>query len=474
MNYWKSMRKTIYHMKLKLIIFYILPVIAYVHQGTAYAQNSGGPGMTLSDCIQYAVENNENVKIAELETEIAHATTGEYLSTGFPQVDASVAFNKNFKVRRTFVPANIFDPTAPENELLELSFGTPFDGDIGLNVSQMIFNGSYFVGVKAAKTFEDVSKKELVRTKIDIIEGVTKAYFTVLVNKVALDLVESNYKRLDTLLSETRVMYENGFAEKIDLNRTQVEFNNIKTQLTNTERMVDISIELLKFQMGMPIAEEMDIAESLNDIDFRIAELLDTEENYQNRIEYSTLQTRIELAYLEKKNNSVQYLPNIDLYAGWGMNAGVRFSNDLWKFGERTIWPDYQLAGIAMYIPIFDGLKKAKLIQQNRLKIEQLGYQKSLLENSISLEVKQSRYSLESNIDKLESQQDNMELAREVYEHTRIKYQQGIGSNLEVIEADNSYMTAQTNYYSALYDALISKVELEKALGILDDNNNIN
>jgi outer membrane protein TolC len=456
------------------IASYLFAAITMFYGNTGFAQTGVAAGMALSDCIEYAIANNENVKIAELETEIAHATTGEYLSTGFPQIDASLAFNKNFRVRRTFVPANIFDPTAPENELLELSFGTPYDGDIGLNVSQMVFNGSYFVGVRAAKTFEDVSKKELVRTKIDIVEGVTKAYFTVMVNKVALDLVKSNYERLDTLLNETKVMYENGFAEKIDLNRTQVEFNNIKTQLTNTERLVEISIELLKFQMGMPISEQMDIAESLSDIDFRIAELLESEGNYTNRIEYSTLQTRIELAHLEKKNNTVQYLPNIDLYAGWGMNAGVRFSSDLWNFGERTIWPDYQLAGISMYIPIFDGLKKAKLIQQNRLKIEQLGYQKSMLENSINLEVKQSRNTLESNIDKLESQKENMELAREVYDHTRIKYQQGMGSNLEVIEADNAYIMAQTNYYNALYDALISKVELEKALGILDDNNNIN
>jgi outer membrane protein TolC len=461
-------------MRMKYIVAYLAIIILSVTNELTFAQSVGGMEMTLSDCLKYAIENNENIKISDLETKIAHATTGEYLSTGFPQVDASVAINKNFKVRRTFVPANIFDPTASENDLLELSFGTPYDGDIGLSVSQMIFNGSYFVGVRAAKTFEEVSKKELVRTKIDVIEGVTKAYFTVLANKVALDLVKSNYNRLDTLLSETKAMYESGFAEKMDYNRTQVEFNNIKTQLSNTERLVEISIQLLKFQMGMPISDEMDIAEKLSDIDFRIAELLETESDYVNRIEYSTLQTRIELAYLEKKNNSVQYLPNIDLFLGWGMNAGVRYPSDLLKLGEGTIWPDYQLAGLAMYIPIFDGLRKSKLIQQNRLKIEQLGYQRSILQNSINLEVSQARNSLESNIDKLKSQTENMELAKEVYEHSRIKYQQGVGSNLEVIEADNAYITAQTNYFNALYDALISKVELEKALGILDENNNIN
>jgi outer membrane protein TolC len=172
------------------------------------------------------------------------------------------------------------------------------------------------------------------------------------------------------------------------------------------------------------------------------------------------------------KNNKVQYVPNIDLVMGWGMNAGVRDFNSLWKFGDSMTWPNYQVAGIAMYIPIFDGLYKSKLIQQNKLQIQQLGYQKEMLENSINLEVEDKRTSVQSNLDQLENQMENMKLAEEVYNTSRIKYQEGVGSNLEVIEADNAYVAAQTNYYNALYDALLSKIELEKALGVLDVNYN--
>jgi outer membrane protein TolC len=227
-------------------------------------------------------------------------------------------------------------------------------------------------------------------------------------------------------------------------------------------------MQLLKYQMGMPVAEELEITQKLEDMEFKIEELFDLEASYQRRIEYSVLQTREELAYLNMKNNKVQYIPNIDLVLGWGMNAGVRDFNSLWNFGDPQVWPNFQVAGLAMYIPIFDGLYKSKLIQQNKLQIQQLGYQKKMLENSINLEVEDKRTSVQSNLDQLENQMENMKLAEEVYNTSRIKYQEGVGSNLEVIEADNAYVAAQTNYYNALYDALLSKIELEKALGVLD------
>jgi len=457
---------------IRSIFFTGLSVISLAATGSNFDENPD-VSFTMQQCIEYAIANNQNVMIAELETKVSKAKVGEYLSQGLPQVDANIAFNKNFKIRKTFIPANTFDPSAPEDELLELAFGTPYDGIIGLTVSQMIFKGSFFVGLNASRTFVDLSTKELTQSVIEVVEAVSKAYYTVLVNEIGIGLVEANYNRLDSLLKETTIMYENGFVEKIDVNRTQVEFNNISTQLVTAKRMLDISLALLKFQMGMPIEQEIEIAEKLEDMDFNIAELIDLDASFQRRIEYDVLQTRTRLAEMNMKNNKVQYIPNIDLVLGWGMNAGVADLNNLWKLNEPTIWPSYQVAGLAMYVPIFDGLYKSKLIQQNKLQIQQLGISKKMLENSINLEVKDKRTNLESNLDRLANQKENMLLAEEVFSFAKIKYQEGVGSNLEVIEADNSYLMAQTNYYNALYDALLTKIELEKALGILDTNYNI-
>ena len=422
---------------------------------------------TLQQCLEYAYENNQEIIIANLEIEAAKAKTGEYLSAGFPQIDASASVNKNFILRRTWLDGSRFDPSVPEGTLIQLEFGTPYDSDYGIGLSQMIFNGSYFVGVKASKTYQELSTKEHIKSKIDVTESITKAYYSVLVNKMLLETVNSNFQRLDSLVRETTIMHENGFVELLDLNRTKVEYNNIKTQKTNAQRAVDISKELLKFQMGMPVSAPLEIGEELTDLNFNVKEELEMSYSYQRRIEYSQLETNRSLAELEMRNNKSQYLPKIDLVASWGMNAGVAEFGKLGEFGNDKVWTDYQLAGITFQLPIFDGLYKAKKIQQNKIKLQQLEYQRMMLENSIEMEVTQKRKTLIMNLDQLSSQEENKQLAESVYNQTKIKYQEGVGTNLEVIDADNAFKQSQSNYLNALYDALIAHVEYQKALGIL-------
>ncbi len=455
-------------MKIRKILL-LISIMAFV----AFSAQSQEPGVhrfTLRQCLEYAWEHNQNVIIANLETEVARAKTGEFISAGLPQIDATASVNKNFILRRTFLPADQLDPTAPEDQVIELVFGTPYDGDIGLNINQMVFNGSYFVGLRASKVYQKLSVKDHIKSRIDVTENVTKAYYTVLVNQMSYETVEANYNRIDSLLRETKIMYENGFAELLDLNRTKVEFNNITTARTNAKRAVEISEDLLKFQMGMPIEDKLIITEKLSDLQFNVQEEIDMGYSFARRIEYSRLETSQELAWFDMKNDKAQYLPKLDLYLAWGMNAGVRNFGDLGQLGNRMVWPDYQLAGLRLSIPIFDGLYKAKVIQQKKLKIEQLEYQRMMLENSIKLEVEQSRKKLIMNLDELKSQEANMKLAESVYNQTKIKYQEGVGSNLEVIDADNAFKRAQNNYFNALFDALIAHVEYRKALGILEQD----
>jgi len=262
-------------------------------------------------------------------------------------------------------------------------------------------------------------------------------------------------------------MYENGFAELLEYNRIRVEYNNIKTNRENALRNIAVSSMLLKFQMGMPVQNEMDISETFSDLEFNIQQELDMNYSFQRRIEYTRLETNRQLAELDMKNNRAQYLPNIDLVASWGMNAGVKDFGTLGELGNNRVWTDYQITGLTLKLPIFDGLYKSKKIQQNKIQLKQLEYQRMMLENSIQMEVAQFRKTLLNNLDQLESQEKNMQLAQSVYNQSKIKYQEGVGSNLEIIDADNSFKQAQSNYFNALYDALISHVDYQKALGIL-------
>lgn len=449
--------------QLKSIIVLFLLFVA----PSTFAQERTDGMFSLQECLSYAFEHNQDIIIANLEIDASKAKTGEYLSAGFPQIDGNASVNKNFIIRKAFFPKRLTDPSAPIDEFVEVAFGTPYDGDLGISLSQMIFSGSYFVGVKASKTYQELSRKDHIKSKIDVVDAVTKAYYSVLVNQMLLGTIISNFQRLDSLVQETTIMQENGFVELLDLNRTKVEYNNIKTQKANSERAVEISKELLKFQMGMPVTNSIEITDKLNDLIFNLEEELEMGFNFQKRIEYSLLETNTQLAELEMKNNKSQYLPSLDLFFAWGMNAGVSDISTLSEFSNRNVWPTYQLAGLSFKVPIFDGLYKAKKIEQNKIKLKQLGYRRSMLENSIQMEVVQMRKTLVMNLNLLQSQKENSKLAESVYNQTKIKYQEGVGTNLEVIEADNAFKQAQSNYFNALYDALIAHVDYQKSLGIL-------
>lgn len=420
---------------------------------------------TLEDCLKYGYENHAQVQNANLDRELARAQIGETRSDGLPQIDGEAEFSNYFNIQNAFLPAVIFDPNAPLDEFVAVPFSQQYNGTASLTATQLLFDGSYFVGLKAARAFKGLSDKDYIKSKQDATELITKAYYTVMVTEVALDLIESNYQRLDTLLTETSLMYENGFSEKIDVNRIQVEFNNTEAQRSRATRNLAHAYLLLKFQMGMPLSQDLELAESIEDVDFEVVDYNLAEFRYQDRVEISQLEITRSLTELDLKNNKAQYLPTMDAFATLGAITATNNRGEVTDFDDK--WLDYGLFGLRLNVPIFDGLRKSYLVQQNRIQLAQIDNEMRNLKYSIDLEQEQARRDFRNSLENLRAQEENMELALEVFEVTRIKYQEGIGSNLEVVDAETSYEQAQSNYFNALYDVLIAKVDMEKALGIL-------
>lgn len=422
--------------------------------------------MSLEECISYAISNNPSIKSAKSAIVESEAKVSEYLATGFPQISASADLGNNYIIPTSFLPAQVFDPTAPEGEFIGVQFGTQYTGRASLELNQMIFNGSYFVGLKAAKTYTELSKKESISSEIDVVAAVKKAYYSVLVNQERHSLVIKNYQRLDSLLRQTKIMYENGFAEKIDVNRIQVQFNNIAQTFKNSQTGLEVSVKLLKFQMGMPMGEQITPTDNIQSLKFEVlSENFGSDFNYNDRIEYSKLEVNKALVELDIKNTRVQYLPSIDFYGNYGASYGTSVFSNFVAFGEN--WRTLGAYGLRLQMPIFDGLRKSKVVQQKKQQLSQVTYAQDLIKNQIDLEQQQLSLQFTNYLDALKTQEENMNLAEEVYNVTVIKYQQGVGSNIEVIDADADYKQAQTNYFSALYDALIATVDLEKAYGKL-------
>lgn len=454
-------------MNLKFNILFGVQVVLAINFVFGQSRAGDPVTLTLEECLNYAFENSDSIKNAILDQKIAKAQVGETRSIGLPQIEGNASISKSYLMPVQLIPAEFFDPSAPPGTFAPVQFSPTYMGNASVQWDQMIFDGSYFVGLQAASTYQELSSKAAIKTKIDVAEAVTKAYYAALVAQERIALAEENFRRLDTLLRETKIMHENGFAERIEVSRVTVERNNAKVERQKAERAIQLAFALLKFQMNMPLEQSLVLGDNLSQIEVSFNEALIDEFEYRDRIEYSQLETNKALAELELKNIQVQYLPKLNAYVNIGATMGANESSQLFDF--KNAWFENGAFGASLSLPIFDGLNKSYRIQQRKLAIQKTNNSFNTLRKSIDLSITQSRIKLQDNMEMLEASRENMVLAREVYDVSRIKYQEGVGSNIEVIDAEIAYQQAETNYYNALYDALAAQVELKKALGILLD-----
>lgn len=452
-----------------------------------------GAGFTLEQCINYALENSNSLKNAEIDEKIANARVNETRGIGLPQIDGAVRVSHNEQLPRFFARKqtafafsglppeeyNNFLPGADDQDVVASPnfFQLKSSGDAGLSVNQIIFNSSYLVGLQAASTYRELSTKTTRQTREQVVEQVTKAYYNALINQERMDLFSANIARVDSLLQTTRALNQNGFAESIDVDRIQVTLNNLITERDNFTNLKELSIELLKFQMNYPMDQSLSLKGNISEI------TVDTNPDaykagfdYTQRIDYSLLETQRRLQSLNVKNKYSASLPSLVAFANLGYSTqsptiGGLFATETDIEETDVIGPDkwypYMTFGVSLNIPIFSGLQRNYQIQQAKLELMKTENGFNSLKSGIDVEIKTSTTSYKNALRSLESQKANMTLAENIARVTKIKYEEGVGSNLEVVEAESALREAQVNYYNALYDALVAKVNLDKAYGKL-------
>lgn len=421
---------------------------------------------SLEQAVDYAVKHNLNIKNAQLDALSAEARIGEVRAAGLPQLSAAVSVTNNIIIPRFFLPANAFDPTAPADAPpAAVEFGIPWQGSASANLNQLIFSGSYFIGLKAAATYRELSQKSTTSSKISVAEAVTKAYYSAQVAEERAKLLDLNISRVDSLMRETKIMNESGFVELLDVNRIEVQINNLQTERQKVQNLIELSYALLKFQMAMPANEPIKLTDDINavNVDSLRGVLVVNDLNYENRIEYSLLNTQEKLAGLDLRNVRAGYLPTVSASVGYGYNAGYDKFSQL--FTDN--WYNNMVLTVNLNIPIFDGFTKRYQINQKKIAIDKVKNNQTLLKQSIDLENNQASINIKNAFATLETQKRNLTLAEEIVRVSKIKYKEGVGSNIEVINAESSLKEAQTNYFTALYDLMIAKVDLSRAKGEL-------
>jgi outer membrane protein len=432
---------------------------------SSYAQQAPPPNtpvsFSLADCIKYAYEHQDSVKNASLDVQSAEYKVKETIGSGLPQVNGSITFQDFLKAPTSLAPSGIFSGSPDFNApLVALPFGAlKYNNTYGIQASQLLFSGTFLVGLKAVKTFRELSQRSLVRSKIETNVNVTKAYYQELVSNEQIKLLDANIAQLQQTLDQTTAQNKQGFVEKIDVDRLSVQYNNLITNRDNVQRTLVLSIQMLKFQMGMPIEQDLTLTDKLSDvnIDQTAQSLIDTG-FYHNRIEYKLLETNVVLNQLDVLSKKAAFLPTVSLNGGYQ----EVFQENHFKYLYNHAYPT-SFIGLALNIPIFSGGIRSNQLKQSQISVMKAQNDLHNVKNGLSLQASGARVMYFNSVQSLNNQKRSRELAQEVLRVSKIKYQQGVGSSIEVTQAQTELEKADNEYIQALYNALISKVDLDKA-----------
>lgn len=429
---------------------------AQVKESTAYS-------FSLQQAIDYALQNQVNVKNALIDESIAQKKVNEIMGSGLPQINSSFDFKDFLELPTSFIPAEFFG--GPPGTFAPIKFGTQYQSTAALEASQLIFSGDYFLGLKASKVFVELSQRSTQRTKIEAVAAVSKAYYSVLINDERMKLMDANITRLKKTMEDTKALFENGFVEKLDYDRLSVAYNNLLVEKEKVERLLTLGTYLLKYQMGMDINTQFTLTDKLEDVKFDITNNISAQKfDYAKRVEYNLYDAQLKLAKLDLKRQRFSYLPSAFAY---GSLSGSSQSNEFDVYDTQKPWYPMALIGAKFTLPIFSGMARNARNQQAKLSRMKAENNMEFIKQSIDLELVSAVTTLQNASSSLEIQKKNMATAEDVFRVTKIKYEQGIGSNLEVITAETALKESQTNYFSALFDAIISKIDFDKANGNL-------
>jgi len=429
----------------------------------SYAQQKQPTGQvynfTLADCINYAYEHQDTVLNTGLDAKSASYHVKETIGQGLPQVSASANFQDYLQIPTTLIPGEIF---GQPGTFIPVKFGVKYQSNIGINATQILFDGNYFVGLQGRKTYQELFDLNHNRSKVQANVNVTKAYYQVLVSNEQIKLLDANVNQLKQTLDQTTAQNKQGFVEKIDVDRLTVQYNDLITQRENTIQLLALNYQLLKFQMGMPIQNNIVLTDKLEDVklDAKVAEMTSDSTFYNSRVEYQMLETQKKLDQYTVKSKIAQFLPKLTA------NASVADSYQDNSFSRlySTNFPSTYI-GLSLSVPIFTGFQHSNQLKQSQITVMKDENDLFNLKNGLNLQANAAKTSYVNGLRSLNSQKQNQALAQEVLRVAKIKYQQGVGSSIEVTQAETAVQDADNKYIQGLYQALVSKVDLDKAYG---------
>ncbi len=441
----------------------VILICSFVSLVNLHAQVANKPihAFKLDECIVYAQKNNVQVKNALLTIESQKQTNREIAAAAFPSISTSLGGTDYIKIPTSLLPGQIFGQAA--GTFIPVQFGTKYNANYGANIQQLLFDGQVFIALQARSTSMQLQVNNAALTEEGIKANIYKIYYQLSASKTQLNILDANIERLNKLAHDAEIMYQNGFAEKLDVDKVSVQLNNLQTEKLKANNSVAIGYMGLKMLMGMPVKDSLVLTDVINEQNLTGDVLVENDFQYNIRKDFQYLNTVKKMNEFNVKRYQLSYLPTVSMSGAYSKNA-QRSKFDFFESGD---WFATSLVSLNINLPIFNGFATDAKVKRTKIELKQVENQIEALKNNIDNEITQAKLNYMSSVATVQFQKKNMSLAETVYAQTKKKFETGTGSNTEISAAQADLVSAQNNYMNALYSALIAKVDLLKATGKL-------
>ena len=447
-------------MKNKLILIFSLSVTL-----VTFSQENL-QSLSLQGAIDYALKNNRTVKNAALDIEAAKKQKWETTTIGLPQISGAIDYNNWLKQQVSLLPAEAFGGTP--GEFTEVAFGTKQTMNATVKLEQLIFDGSYLVGLQSAKVFLEISKNAKEKTDLEIRKAVINAYGNVLLAEESIKILERNIDVLKKNLNETTKIFENGLGDEESVEQLQITLSGIESNLNNTTRLKTLAYQMLNITLGTDINTQTILSDSLESLTTQniVLELLNADENIENTIDFKISENDKTSKELLLKLEKSKALPTLRGF----VNAGYAGNNNNFGFLKKDQkWFGSSLLGVSLNVPIFSSGKRSASTQRARINLDKAKHDLTETQQKIKLQIASAKSDYQFAIEDYGNKKQNLDLAERIEQKNQTKFFEGIASSFELRQAQTQLYGSQQDYLQAMLDVINKKAELETVLNTINN-----
>ena len=412
----------------------------------------------LQACIDYTLNHHASTEVYQNQMAISAQQAREAVSGYLPQVNGAASLDDNLKRQTTIIPAGVFS-----QEDIKVQFGNQYSTTATVQMDQVIYDQSLIYGLKASQPNREISRLKKEKNEEDLITQTAKAYYQVLATRQKLDLLAENEQKFQEQLELVKLQYEKGIAKKIDYDRLRVSLNNVRSQQQVLKTNEELALNRLKLAMGLPQEAELELT-GISLMDLTISQPESEAFSPQNNLDLQLQVQNIALQEIDLQRKSASRLPSVSAYGRYGAQA---LGNELGaSYGN---WFDFFSIGLKVNVPIFGGMRRNSQISQSRLNLENARINYELTQQNLDMQLQNAYTALTSARISLENNQENLALAKDVFDNSSLQYQKGVAPFSDFINSDFAYKEAQNNYINSVLDYLTARLDYERAGGSLTE-----